>query len=167
MSWRCLLCWSSRHLYQNEYICFGHTSARRLEVFKVLCYLQSEKTWVVVLQNLYMFGKKYHLHRIVGRINILSKYTIYFFSFLRVVFADPLLCYLQKLQLLLVKQVLNNFHCVVLLHLWAQKLCLRFSNWRYNYFCPSRSFFNRYIQLKRCFSAVKSDTHFSREVIEN
>ena len=79
MSWRCLLCWSSRHLYQNEYICFGHTSARRLEVFKVLCYLQSEKTWVVVLQNLYMFGKKYHLHRIVGRINILSKYIIYIF----------------------------------------------------------------------------------------
>ena len=42
---------------------------------KVLCYLQSEKIWVV---------KNYHLHWIAGRANILSKYITYiFFNFWR------------------------------------------------------------------------------------
>ena len=50
--------------------------------FKVLCYLQSEKISVVVLQNRYMFAENYHLRWIAGRANILSKYIIYiFFNF--------------------------------------------------------------------------------------
>ena len=46
------------------------------------------------------------------------------------------------------------------------------SNWRYYYFCPLWRLFSRYVQLKSSFSdkkisAVKSETHFSREAIEN
>ena len=41
-------------------------------------------------------------------------------------FAVPFLCYFQKLQLLVVKKFWTNFCCIVLLYLWAQKVCLRF-----------------------------------------
>ena len=51
-------------------------------MIKVLCYLESEKIWVVVLQNWYMFAKNYHLHWIAGKANILGKYILYiFFNF--------------------------------------------------------------------------------------
>ena len=49
-----------------------------------------------------------------------------YFSILGVAFAVPFLYYLQKLQLLVVKNFRNNFCCIVLLFLWAQKVCLRF-----------------------------------------
>ena len=42
--------------------------------FKVLCYLQSEK---IESYKIYIFVKKYHLHWIAGRANILCKDIIY------------------------------------------------------------------------------------------
>ena len=49
---------------------------------KVLCYLQSEETWVLVLQNWYMFEKNCHLYWIESRPNILCRNLIYnFFNF--------------------------------------------------------------------------------------
>ena len=69
--------------------------------------------------------KSYHLLWIVGRANILSKYLIYNFTILGVAFAIPFLCYFQKLQLLVVKKFWINFCHVVLLYLWARKVCLR------------------------------------------
>ena len=53
--------------------------------------------------------------------NVLSKFIIYMFCF-----CVPLLCYFQKYQLLVVKKFWTNFCCIVLLYLWAQKMCLRF-----------------------------------------
>ena len=46
---------------------------------KVLCYLQSEKVYVAVPQNQYMFTKIYHLQRIAGRANILYKHLMHIF----------------------------------------------------------------------------------------
>ena len=34
----------------------------------------------------------------------------------------------SKLQLLVVKTIRNKFCCILLLYLWAQKVCLRFVN---------------------------------------
>ena len=92
---------------------------------KVLCYLQSEEIWVAVLQNKYMFAKNYHLHWIAGRANILRQYIMYILwawllRFLSYVISKT------SIQPLVVKKNWTNFCCIVLLHLWAQKLCLRF-----------------------------------------
>ena len=38
----------------------------------------------------------------------------------------PFLCYFQKLQLLVLKKLRNNFNCTFLVFAWAQKACLRF-----------------------------------------
>ena len=103
---------------------------------KVLCYLQSEKIWVVFLQNYYMLAKSYHLHWIAGRANILRKYLIYkyFFNFgLGPCSSFSIL--FQKLQILVVTKFWNNFCCILLLFAWAKKVCLRFlkSNFRLEY----------------------------------
>ena len=49
------------------------------------------------------------------------KYT-YFFSILGVAFLVSLLSYFEKLQVLVVKKIWNNFCCIVFLFVWAQKL---------------------------------------------
>ena len=56
----------------------------------------------------------------------LEKFNIYIFSILGVAFAVPFVCYFQKLQLLVIKKFWDNFWWIVLLFVWAQKLCLRF-----------------------------------------
>ena len=55
---------------------------------------------------------------------IYNSYT--YFSILSVAFAVSFLCYFQKLQLFDVKKIWTNFCCILLLYLWAQKVCLRF-----------------------------------------
>ena len=100
---------------------------------KILCYFQSEKIWVVVLQNYTRLQKNYHLHWTAGRVNILCKCLICIFSILSVAFVIPFLCYFQKLQLLVIKKFWNNFCCIVLLFVWAQKVRLRFLK---SYFKP-------------------------------
>ena len=52
------------------------------------------------------------------------KYT--YFSIQGVTFAVLFRCYFQKLQLLVVKKFLTYFWCILILYLWAQKVCLRF-----------------------------------------
>ena len=50
-----------------------------------------------------------------------------YFSILGVAFTVSFLCYFQKLQLLVVKKFWTNICCcIVLLYLWAQKVCLKF-----------------------------------------
>ena len=49
-----------------------------------------------------------------------------YFSILCVAFAAPFLSYFQKLQLLVANKLWTNFCCIVLLYLWAQKVCLRY-----------------------------------------
>ena len=95
-------------------------------VLKVLCYLQSEKIWVAVLQTLYMFAKNYHFHWIAGRASIISKYIIYiFFNFGRDFYGFfPIL--FPKAPASYCKKILTNFWCIPLLYLWPQKLGLRF-----------------------------------------
>ena len=94
---------------------------------KVLCYLQSGKIWVFVLQNQCIFAKSYHSHWVAGRTNILCWCIIYiYFQFPKfLAFAVLFMCYFRKLQLLVVKNW-NKFFYIVLLFVWAQKVCLRF-----------------------------------------
>ena len=51
-----------------------------------------------------------------------AQYT--YFSILGTAFSVLALCYFQKLQLLVVKKFSTNFWSIVLLYLWAQKVCL-------------------------------------------
>ena len=88
-------------------------------------------------------------------------YIYIYFSILSVVFAVPFLSYFQKLQLLVVKKFWNSFCCIVLLFVWAQKVCLRFLKSYFkleilifsSFLVP---FFSRYVQLKSSFSDEKS-----------
>ena len=71
-------------------------------------------------------SKNYHLHWIAGKAYILYKYIMHiFFSIWGVAFAVPFLYHFQKLQLLVVKKFLNKICYIVLLFVWAQKVCLR------------------------------------------
>ena len=49
-----------------------------------------------------------------------------YLSNLEVTLAVPFLCYFQKFQLLAVKEIWPCFCSIVLLYLWAQKMCLKF-----------------------------------------
>ena len=69
----------------------------------------------------------------------------------------------------------NNFYCIVLLFVWAQKLSqifkILFQTGNINIFEIHGVFFSRSVQLKSSFSdekktAVKSERHFSREAIK-
>ena len=95
--------------------------SRQLPSIKVLCYLQNNKIWVVVL-----FGKKLSLALTCRQ----SKYSLYIYNMhifqFWVLFWPFLFCYFQKLQLLVVKIFWNNPCCIVFLFAWAQKVCLRF-----------------------------------------
>ena len=68
-----------------------------------------------------------------------------YFSILGVAFTIPFLCYIQKLQPRVVKKFWTNFCCIVLLYLWAQKVCLRFLKSYFKLemliFCPSLCLF--------------------------
>ena len=87
-----------------------------------------------------------------------------------VAFTVSFLCYFQNLQLLVVKKIWTNFCCIVLLHLWAQKECLRFL----------KSYFKLEILIFLSFLASTKNLlfwrkehqqevweHFSREANEN
>ena len=108
--------------------------------------------------------------------NILSKYMIYiFFNFGRG-FCGIFPMLFPKVPASCCKKFWTDFCCIVLLYLWAQKACPRFLK---SYFKLEILIFlsfvvslSRYVQLKSSFSdkktsAVKSETHFSRETIEN
>ena len=90
---------------------------------KILCYLQSEKIWVVVLQNYYRFAKSKQLHWIAGRPNI--SVNKFFFLILDVAFAIFFLCYFQNLQLLVIKKFEIIF-AALYFYLYELKKCLRF-----------------------------------------
>ena len=118
-----------------------------------------------------------------------SKYSFYihiFFSY-GMAFAVPFLFYLQKLQLL-VKEFWTNFYCILFLFLWAEKVCLRFvkSYFKLQLFIFLKSYFKLQLFIFLFFvlslsvgmfnqkapflikeTAVKPETHFSREAIEN
>ena len=86
-----------------------------------------------------------------------------YFSILGMALAVPFLCYFQKLQHLVVKELWTNFCCVVLLYLWIQKVCLRFLKFCFKleiliFFSFVVSFFSRYVQLKSFFSDKKNIT---------
>ena len=102
--------------------------------------------------------KNYHLHWIAGRATMLCQYLIYIFSILGVGFSVLSLCYFQKLQLFVVKKFWNNFCCIVLLFVWAQKESQIFTivleTGAINIFVFLGDFFIRYVRLKRSFSEV-------------
>ena len=105
---------------------------------------------------------------------IFSVNILTYFSILGValyVIAVLFLCYFQKLQLLVAQKIWTDFCCIVLLYLWTQKVCLRFSK---SYFKLEKliflsfavSFLVDMFHWKAPFltkkTAVKSETHFSR-----
>ena len=96
------------------------------------------------------------------------------FSILGVAFAVSFLCYFQKLQLIVVKK-LSIFIALYFIFMSSKSVPQIFKillqTWDTNIFVLGGVFFIRYVQLKSSFSdektAVKSETHFSREAIEN
>ena len=102
--------------------------------------------------------KNYHLHWIAGRATMLCQYLIYIFSILGVGFSVLSLCYFQKLQLFVVKKFWNNFCCIVLLFVWAQKESQIFTivleTGAIHIFVFLGDFFIRYVRLKSSFSEV-------------
>ena len=120
-------------------------------LFKVLCYLESMfcKVDTCLQKNETCIGS---MAEQIFSVNIWYTY----FSILGVAFTVPFLCYFQKLQLLVVKKFWTNFCCIVLLYLWAQKVCL-ITNWRYiNIFVLRGVFFRGYVILKSSFSDEKN-----------
>ena len=104
-------------------------------------------------------------------------YNMHIFLILDVAFAVLFLFYFQKLKFLVVKKFWTNFCCFVLLYLWAQKVCFRFLK---PYFKLEVLIFLSFTvsflldmfkwkapSLTKKTSVVKSETHFSREAIEN
>ena len=97
-----------------------------------------------------------------------------YFSILGVAFAVSFLCYFQKLQLIVVKK-LSIFIALYFIFMSSKSVPQIFKillqTWDTNIFVLGGVFFIRYVQLKSSFSdektAVKSETHFSREAIEN
>ena len=90
------------------------------------------------------------------RIYPLLIFNVYIFSILGVAFAVSFLRYFQKLQLLVIKIFFNNFCCIVILFVWAQKACLRFLKSYFKleiliFFVLRGVFFSRYIQLESSF----------------
>ena len=107
------------------------------------CYLQTDKIWVAALQNQHMFSKKFHLHWIAKRANILSKYIKYiFFNF-----GHGFCCWFS---MLLPKAPASCFKEV------SQILKILLQAEDINIFVLCGVFFRRYVQLKRCFSDEKN-----------
>ena len=82
-------------------------------------------------------------------------YNIHIFSILGVAFAVSFLCYFQRHQLLVEK--INNFCCIVLLFVWAQKIISQIFNILFqtgdiNIFVLRGVCFIKYVQLKSSFS---------------
>ena len=106
-----------------------------------------------------MFAKNYYLRWTAGRANILCKCLIHtFFRFwawlLRLFFC---FFFLQKFQLLVIKEFWNNFYYIVLVFVWPQRVCLGFLKSYFkleiiNIFVFRGVFFSRYFQLKSSFS---------------
>ena len=69
-----------------------------------------------------MFGENHHMHWIAGRGNILSKNLKYIYFQVSQFFLGSV----SRTSVSCDKNVWNNFFCIVLLSVWAQKVCLRF-----------------------------------------
>ena len=120
--------------------------------------------------------KNYYLHWIGGRANIISKYIIYIFFDFGCGFCGSFPILFPKAAAFCCKKLWTNFCCIVLLYLWAQKVSQIFKivsqTGDINIFALCGVFFIRYVQLKSSFldeekTAVKSETYFSREGVEN
>ena len=110
--------------------------------------------------------KNFHFHWIGGIANILCKnriYNIYIYIYIYsilgvafVAFAISFPCYFQKLQILVVKKIWNNFCCIVIVFVWAQKLSqilkIFFQFGSINIYVLHGLFFSRSVQLKSSFS---------------
>ena len=71
--------------------------------------------------------KKYLLHWIADRENIICKYIAYiFFQFWVRLLRFLFYAISKSSSFLWQKNILNDFFCIVLLFVWAQKVCLRF-----------------------------------------
>ena len=124
-----------------------------------------------------MFAKIYHLHWIAGRANILRKYIIYIFFNFGHGFCGSFPMLFPKALASCCKKNLNYFllHCTPLFmnsKSVSQIFKILFKTGDINVFVLRGAFFSRYVQLKAPFlikktTAVKSETHCSREAIEN
>ena len=129
---------------------------------EVICYLQSEKMWIVVLHNQYMFVKNYHLHWIARRTSI-NTYIFQSWTWLCGSFSmlfPEATAYWDK-------EILRR----ILLHCTSIRMTSKsvsqisrvlFHTGDIKIFVLRSVFFSRYVQLKRSFSdkktpAVKSE----------
>ena len=122
------------------------------------------------------FLQKNLLSWIADRANIICKYTTYIFFSFGCGFCGFFSMLFVKAPASCGKKKLNNFCWIVLSFVWAQKVCLRFLKILFqtgdvNIFVLRGVFFSGYVLLKSSFpdekTAVKSETRFSGEAIEN
>ena len=93
---------------------------------KVLCYIQSEKMWVIVLQNQHMFTKTSPWNGLqTEQIISANIWYTYFFNFGHC-FCDFFSKLFSKAPTYCGKKNWNNFCYIGLLFVWAQKVCFRF-----------------------------------------
>ena len=120
---------------------------------KVLCYLQSEKTRV-----LFTYLQKTTICIGLQAEQIFSVYInkYFFFNFGRGFWGSFSIFF----QLLAIKNFWNNFYCIVLLFVWAQKVCRRHLKSYFKLevliFLSFMVSFSRYVQLRSSFSDAKS-----------
>ena len=124
---------SCHQRFQSVFYFIGKKTPKTIKISSLISSLTSLKyyaTFKVKKFESFFYNINTCLHNyqhwIAGRTNILSKDILYIFSILGVAFTIPFLCYFRKLQLLVVKKFWTNFCCILLLYLWAQKVCLRF-----------------------------------------
>ena len=137
--------WQAKSVYKEE---------KWFLTLTILCYLQVEKLWVVVLQNQYTFGKNYHLPWIAGRANILCEYLIYiFFQFW---------AWLLRFLFYIISR--RNFEIIFAAFTSvsmssksvSQISKMLFQTGNINIIVPHGVHFSRYVQLKSSFSAEKN-----------
>ena len=124
-----------------------------------------------------MFAKNYHFHWIAGRTNIFSKYLIYIFFSFGPGFCSSFPKLFPKAPASCCKKILNLFllHCTSIFMTSksvSQILKTIFQTGDINVFVLRGVFFSRCVPLKISFSykkilAIKSQTQFSRDAVEN
>ena len=157
--------WEEKSLQYNYMVWLRYYATFKMRKFELLFYKINtclpKPTTCIGLQAEQMFS-------------VNTKYP--YFSILSVAFVVPLLSYFQKPQLLAVKRFWTNFCCIVLLYLWAQKVCLKFlkSFFRlqiliFLFFVVSFlvDMFNWKAPFLKKKTVVKSETRFNRGAIEN
>ena len=110
--WQCIILWSDGYSLVWNLRHYATFKVRKFEsLFRKISKCLQKTTSCIGLRLEQIFSVNTNIH---------------VFSILRLAFAILLLCYFQKLQLLVEKNIWTDFGCILLLFVWSQKVCLSF-----------------------------------------